>query len=65
MRGRAESGSLRLGCLVQLAECIGYGGSSPDRRADIISLEYALRAMKEATGRAQDRADLENLPEPG
>ena len=24
-----------------------------------------LRAMKAATGRAQDRADLENLPEPG
>jgi squalene-hopene/tetraprenyl-beta-curcumene cyclase len=27
---------------------IGYGGSNPNRRADIISLEYALRAMKEA-----------------
>jgi hypothetical protein len=29
----------------------------------ISSLEH-LRAMKEATGRTQDRADLENLPEP-
>ena len=35
---------------------IGYGGSSPDRRADIISLEYALRAMKEAELPANDAA---------
>ena len=35
---------------------IGYGGSSPDRRADIISLEYALRAMKEAELPAEDAA---------
>jgi squalene-hopene/tetraprenyl-beta-curcumene cyclase len=35
---------------------IGYGGSSPDRRADIISLEYALRAMKEAQLPADDAA---------
>jgi squalene-hopene/tetraprenyl-beta-curcumene cyclase len=35
---------------------IGYGGSSPDRRADIISLEYALRAMKEAELPASDAA---------
>ena len=30
----------------------------------IVSLQH-LRAMKEAAGRAQDRADLENLPDPG
>jgi hypothetical protein len=30
----------------------------------IVSLEN-LRAMKAAAGRAQDRADLENLPDPG
>lgn len=30
----------------------------------IVSLEH-LRAMKQAAGRAQDRADLENLPDPG
>ena len=35
---------------------IGYGGSNPDRRADIISLEYALRAMKEAELPANDAA---------
>ena len=35
---------------------IGYGGSDPDRRADIISLEYALRAMKEAELPANDAA---------
>jgi squalene-hopene/tetraprenyl-beta-curcumene cyclase len=35
---------------------IGYGGSNPDRRADIISLEYALRAMKEADLPANDAA---------
>ena len=29
----------------------------------IVSLEH-LRAMKEAAGRAQDRADLDNLPPP-
>jgi squalene-hopene/tetraprenyl-beta-curcumene cyclase len=35
---------------------IGYGGSDPNRRADIISLEYALRAMKEAELPANDAA---------
>jgi len=35
---------------------IGCGGSNPDRRADIISLEYALRAMKEAELPANDAA---------
>jgi squalene-hopene/tetraprenyl-beta-curcumene cyclase len=35
---------------------IGYGGSNPERRADIISLEYALRAMKEADLPANDAA---------
>jgi squalene-hopene/tetraprenyl-beta-curcumene cyclase len=35
---------------------IGYGGGDPNRRADIISLEYALRAMKEAELPANDAA---------
>ena len=35
---------------------IGYGGSNPDRRADIISLEYALRAMKESELPSNDAA---------
>jgi squalene-hopene/tetraprenyl-beta-curcumene cyclase len=35
---------------------IGYGGANPDRRADIISLEYALQAMKDADLPANDAA---------
>ncbi len=33
-----------------------YGGANPNRRADIISLEYALRAMKEAELPANNEA---------
>lgn len=74
-RGANVTAETRFGGLdiVQIAQGVpGYSVLEQDAvKSDLLGVPVrvcslpALREMKEAQGRTQDRADLENLPEPG